>query len=370
MKNFKIYLALVLLCIIFNMVKKTGYLKLNRDSVEPSELQSKLSPVHSFINSTQAAKLYNEPQKRTEPNTSQCTMRTCFNLTRCTWDKPFKVYIPSSLTNHTLNSGIYKRILSLIKNSKYNTDRQDDACLYLLPVDTLDRDHLSMNYARNLSWHIEQLNQTWSNGTNYLVLNLYAGSWPNYTTSELNFMKNKSILAQASIEHSHYQQNFDISFPLFHSNLEASDVHNQIDARKYLLTFKGKRYLFGPSSQLRNTIYHLHNNRDIIMLTTCNHTANLYSIKDDERCASDESNYNKYVPILFGLYSGLSLFFLQPIKVWLRWSFEKFNILSYTKRTSISYIQVCISRFCSDALYLLFHVTWNISVDSKSIVDT
>jgi hypothetical protein len=62
--------------------------------------------------------------------------------------------------------------------------------------------------------------------------------------------------------------------------------------KTYLLTFKGKRYLNGYGSETRNALYHLNNNRDIILLTTCKHGNNWIEFKDN-RCDIDNIIYEK-----------------------------------------------------------------------------
>lgn len=61
----------------------------------------------------------------------------------------------------------------------------------------------------------------------------------------------------------------------------------------YLLVFKGKRYVHGIGSDTRNSLYHLHNNRDIIMLTTCKH-GKTWKEKQDDRCQLDNDEYDRY----------------------------------------------------------------------------
>ena len=42
---------------------------------------------------------------------------------------------------------------------------------------------------------------------------------------------------------------------------------------KYFVAFKGKRYLHGIGSDTRNSLHHLHNNRDVVMVSQDNQTA-------------------------------------------------------------------------------------------------
>jgi glucuronyl/N-acetylglucosaminyl transferase EXT1 len=293
MKNPKIYFVTILLILIALNIFERNYSKRKNEVIVTASVWPRSA--NSFLNYKQATELYSTSGTRQVEAAllDQCSMKTCFDFAKCNSSRPFKIHIMTQ-NDHTLNSAIYKRILNLTKNSKYYTDKQEDACVNLLSVDTLDRDRLSTNYVKNFSSIVGSSNETWRNGQNHLIFNLYAGTWPNYTTNELGFNKSKSILAQASIAHEHYQQNYDISFPLFHSSLEVDLGASHPHPRKYLLTFKGKRYLIGPASQLRNSLYHLNNGRDIVLLTTCNHTANLNNIKEDERCEFDDSAYNKW----------------------------------------------------------------------------
>jgi glucuronyl/N-acetylglucosaminyl transferase EXT1 len=85
-------------------------------------------------------------------------------------------------------------------------------------------------------------------------------------------------LAKASFSHRFYRKNFDIAFPLFHAEMPVHHEHNatvynnrsRLSLRKkYLLSFKGKRYLHGVGTETRNSLYHLNNRRgDVLLVTT------------------------------------------------------------------------------------------------------
>ena len=88
---------------------------------------------------------------------------------------------------------------------------------------------------------------------------------------------------------------------------------------KYFVAFKGKRYLHGIGSDTRNSLHHLHNNRDVVMVsqsrslvsriktitskkkvylllpfqvTTCKHGKNWRELAD-ERCEEDNAEYDR-----------------------------------------------------------------------------
>lgn len=132
------------------------------------------------------------------------------------------------------------------------------------------------------------------------------------------------------MSHENYRKGFDISFPLFSRNhpergpeyispssakinfvglygsmycvdilfyfqekpnIEILGTSN-VKTPKYLLVFKGKRYIYGIGSETRNAIHHLHNNKDILIYTTCKHGKKWKELVD-ERCEQDNIEYEK-----------------------------------------------------------------------------
>lgn len=83
-------------------------------------------------------------------------------------------------------SPTYRKILNVILESRYYTSDPQQACLFVLALDTLDRDSLSGDYVRNMQARIRQLD-LWDGGRNHLIFNLYSGTWPDYDTSDLGF---------------------------------------------------------------------------------------------------------------------------------------------------------------------------------------
>lgn len=62
--------------------------------------------------------------------------------------------------------------------------------------------------------------------------------------------------------------------------------------KKYSLAFKGKRYVIGIGSEVRNSLYHLHNGVDMVLVTTCKHGKN-WAENKDERCGVDNALYDR-----------------------------------------------------------------------------
>uniref|UniRef100_A0A667YZB6 Exostosin glycosyltransferase 1 n=1 Tax=Myripristis murdjan TaxID=586833 RepID=A0A667YZB6_9TELE len=165
----------------------------------------------------------------------RCRMETCFDFSRC--QSGFRVYIYPPQRGDEISES-YQKILSVIEESRFHTTDPSRACLFVLAVDTLDRDQSRI---QNLP--------TWNDGRNHLIFNLYSGTWPDYT-EDLGFEVGQAMLAKASVDVVNFRPNFDISIPLFSKDhplkgggkgyLTLNDVP---PSRKYLLVFKGKRYL-------------------------------------------------------------------------------------------------------------------------------
>ncbi|KAK4301959.1 hypothetical protein Pmani_025928 [Petrolisthes manimaculis] len=234
--------------------------------------------------------------------TRDCRMENCFDFTLC--EQGFRVYV-YPVDENVPPSTSYQKVLSVIQDSGYYTSDHSKACLFVLSLDTLDRDTLSKDYVRNMPNRIQRL-PLWNNGQNHIIFNLYSGTFPDYA-EDLGFDVGRAILAKASIAYENFRPGFDISLPLFHkTHPERGGEDGYMDSnkfpgtKKYLLSFKGKRYVYGIGSETRNSLYHLHNERDIVLLTTCKHGDSWKEYKD-ERCDHDNAEYDRYI-----LYTFLS----------------------------------------------------------------
>jgi len=187
------------------------------------------------------------------------------------------------------------------QTNRYYTTDASQACLFVLSLDTLDRDNLSSDYVRGMPSKLNNLPH-WNGGQNHIIFNFYSGTWPDYA-EDLGLDIGRAILAKASISVQNYRSDFDISLPLVHKEHpeRGGDIlpvygDSQTAAtvsKSYLLAFKGKRYVYGIGSETRNSLYHLHNGRDVIMVTTCKHGKSWKELKD-ERCEEDNAEYDRY----------------------------------------------------------------------------
>lgn len=226
---------------------------------------------------------------------SKCQMETCFNFSMCR--NGFKIYV-YPFENDARISVNYGKIIHVIKKSVYYTKDPKEACVFVSSHDTTDQDKLSrLDYVTSLENKISNL-PYWNGGRNHIIFNLYSGTWPDYKDT-LDFDVGKAILVKASFNALHYRPYFDISFPLFdkdqpifsEGNLPHSNEMFPV-LKQYKLVFKGKRYLNGIGGESRASLHHIHNNEDIIMLTTCKHGLNWKDMKDD-RCDHDNELYDR-----------------------------------------------------------------------------
>nr|XP_009488590.1 PREDICTED: exostosin-1c-like [Pelecanus crispus] len=255
---------------------------------DPEELQSDGDPSLPSPRAQRATRL-------SVYKNSRCRMETCFDFSRCE-KHGFKVFTYPRERDQPLSES-YGKILASIERSRYYTPNPEEACLFILSIDTLDRDHLSGQYVHNVDEKIRSF-PLWNGGRNHLIFNLYSGTWPNYT-EDLGFDIGQAILAKASFYTESFRPGFDISIPLFPKDhpqrggergwLYQDSIHMK---KKYLLVFKGKRYLTGIGSGTRNALHHIHNGKDIVSLTTCKHGKDWQKHKDT-RCDKDNVDYEK-----------------------------------------------------------------------------
>ncbi|KAL8607673.1 hypothetical protein ACOMHN_039347 [Nucella lapillus] len=242
-----------------------------------------------------------QPHQLYQHKFADCRMETCFNFTRCA--RGFKVYVYPR--QYPISSS-YGKILAILEESRYYTKDPSEACLFIPSIDTLDQDVRSSDRF-DVQDRLHRL-PYWNNGQNHIIFNQYSGTWPDYV-DRLDFDVGQAIIAKASFSLEKFRNGFDISFPLFAKDHplkggERGFLQQSLNTipsyRHYLLAFKGKRYLTGVGSETRNSLYHIHNGKDIVLLTTCKHGKG-WEKNQDERCTKDNADYDKhdYKKLLF-----------------------------------------------------------------------
>lgn len=219
-KRFSLIFACLILAIYFYL-----FFAIRKRDVRPGKLLVVNDELPSYFHSWEE-EILDEPeigpaaglnQEKSSFFNKKCRMETCFDFARCR--NSFKVYVYPEMDveeNEALSSKsvLYQKILDVISESRYYTSDPTEACLYIIAIDTLDRDTLSPDYVRNVPLKLQSL-KYWNGGRNHLIFNLYSGSWPNYEEEDLGFDYGEAMLAKASISVSALRPNFDISIPLF-----------------------------------------------------------------------------------------------------------------------------------------------------------
>ncbi|KAJ1158574.1 hypothetical protein NDU88_011262 [Pleurodeles waltl] len=235
------------------------------------------------------------PQReQPDATTGHCHMQNCFDFSLCQrWG--FWVYVYPQSVETPPPSSTYRKVLGALQASRFYTTDPGRACLFVPPVDTLDRDRLSGEYVAGARARLQAL-PLWNGGRNHLVFNLYSGSWPDYG-EELGLDLGQAMLARASLGTGAHRPGFDVSLPLFpREHPERGGPQGAAGllptVRRYLLVFKGKRYLTGIGSETRNALHHLHNGQDMLLLTTCRHGRD-WERHQDQRCPRDNAEYSR-----------------------------------------------------------------------------
>ena len=239
-------------------------------------------------------------RKLIETSTNSCSMLNCFNLEMCKHD--FKFYLYPVFNGSLLQlSRNFQKVLNALRRSEYATNDPEEACIFIPMIDVLDRDVLSAGYVpTNEVESALRTNPYWNRGENNLLFNFFSGTYPHYS-EYVDFDTGKAILAKTSLSIDSYRPHFDVSLPLIKlDHPEVQDGPSVVKKlrdlfpieKKYLLTFKGKRYLYGIGSESRAVFHHLHNDRDIVLVTTCQHGKEWEKWKD-HRCTADMELYDK-----------------------------------------------------------------------------
>ena len=180
-------------------------------------------------------------QRAAEAAPRRCRMATCFDVSRCA-GRPFRVYVYPE-DRGAPPGRTYRRLLDAVRESRLATTDPAEACLFVLSLDTLDRDQLSGDFVHQLDQKVRALPLR-NNGRNHVVFNLFSGSWPGYS-EDLMFDVGEAILAKASMSEENFRQGFDVSLPLFpkqHPERGGEQglvtAYNFPAVKKYLLAFK------------------------------------------------------------------------------------------------------------------------------------
>lgn len=191
------------------------------------------------------------------------------------------------------------RWFSRIKESKYYTNDPEKACLFLV---FLDNDTPWPPHPKTLPY--------WNEGVNH-VLVIFADKWSQRGPAQ-DTIGMASVMG-SDIHETIYRAGFDISIPLpGNQHMVELQTVKPLD-RKYFLTFRGLRYLGAAGEgtfRSHDSFREMHNGKDVIVATSCNHGINDMIRKEDPKLGvhCDEDNlvhanysFNDLMNSTFGL---------------------------------------------------------------------
>nr|XP_048702216.1 exostosin-1-like [Caretta caretta] len=184
------------------------------------------------------------------PAGGRCRMETCFDFSRCR-RHGFRVYVYPARGRL---SEPQRRVLRSLRGSRFYTPEPGRACLLVLP---LERGRRSPD-APARPPH-------WNGGRNHLLFSLHRDG-------PLGFEPGQALLAQAGPGAPGFRPRFDVSLPLFPRRLPqrgGARAGPFPAPRRYLLVFEGQRSPSGLGAETRAALRHLHNGRDLLLLTAC-----------------------------------------------------------------------------------------------------
>ena len=168
--NFSLFVLIVVLIILINKIAKIIVIE-NEPSKITKQFNSNISNFldkkiqkFDYLNEDGQTLSFNPKNRLIIFNTTRkCNMNQCFNFQKCS--NNFKIFIHKELPVVKI-SKVYQEILQVFRNSSYATNDPHEACLFILSIDTLDRDKLSKkNYIPNFREIINSLKH-WNNGEN------------------------------------------------------------------------------------------------------------------------------------------------------------------------------------------------------------
>uniref|UniRef100_A0A146KMH8 Exostosin-2 n=4 Tax=Lygus hesperus TaxID=30085 RepID=A0A146KMH8_LYGHE len=152
----------------------------------------------------------------------KCTYYDCFNVYKCghkgagkilVYVYPLKYYVSDKgvpiVGSHPMSREFYS-LLSTIVESRYYTPNPEEACVFVVSIDTLNQNRIKIKEASQAL----TLLPFWSNGDNHLIFNMVAGAAPEYNTV-VDLAIGNAMVAGAGFDSWSYRVSFDVSLPLF-----------------------------------------------------------------------------------------------------------------------------------------------------------
>ena len=159
-------------------------------------------------------------ENETLPTKEDCTTSHCFDVFKCNvLAKDISVFVypitqftdSNQLRVSSSHSLEFQELLDAIVKSKYYTSNPEEVCVFVPSIDLLTQTSLDLETTSQMlnSLHF------WKNeGSNHLLFNMIAGSFPDYSR-RLQVNTGKAIIAGGGFDSWTYRPGFDVSIPVF-----------------------------------------------------------------------------------------------------------------------------------------------------------
>ncbi|GAB1299356.1 Exostosin-1 [Apodemus speciosus] len=210
------------------------------------------------------------PRQKRDANSSiykgkKCRMESCFDFTLCK-KNGFKVYVYPQQKGEKIAES-YQNILAAIEGSRFYTSDPSQACLFVLSLDTLDRDQLSPQYVHNLRSKVQSLH-LWNNASYMLVFKgkRYLTGIGSDTRNALYHVHNgEDVLLLTTCKHGKdWQKHKDSRCDRDNTEYEKYDYREMLHNATFCLVPRGRRlgsFRFLEALQIPSTIRSIHQDK-------------------------------------------------------------------------------------------------------------
>jgi glucuronyl/N-acetylglucosaminyl transferase EXT1 len=238
-----------------------------------------------------------------QSTTTTCNMLDCFDRSRCGKNaQQFRFFMyPMPTDTAESQSGLFKTIMGVAQHHTARTDNPNEACIFLVSLDTLFRDVASPFFVQGIEQQLRKLPH-WNNGRNHVLFVSSLGTYPLFLPY-MDIDIGEAMLAISSPDRRIFRRDFDIALPQLPlrgvdcpvPTKQSDDEHS----KRYLASFKGTETPFDQHasfhrlavprvSALRTALRKLH--RDDILPVALQCTRD----ESEKACKEQNVEYERY----------------------------------------------------------------------------
>ena len=233
-------------------------------------------------------------ENATETRTQRdCRIHSCFDLFRCHVDNNWKIkaYVYPPVKYQTTDgadvfpetSNEFAAIMKAIKQSKFWTNKTEEACIFVPNMDMLSERSLLRGFAGKALPSLDH----WNNGQNHLLFNFFQEKTS--SANPLTINTGKALVASGSFNELNFRPKFDVNIPILNTmvDLERCTVKEKDmnSKKKWLLSIPTG---IVPKATENDLDLITKNSKDLVLrLSYCTGSNARYAVK--KRCSKDIS---------------------------------------------------------------------------------